>query len=244
MSIQKNLRTAIDRAGSSNTKLANALGVSVQAVGKWLRTGKISRENLFAAAQHLGVSVDDLVREGRPMGVGETVGHYSTGAFDDAPSFDRRIDFEDPAGAADDPRDNGHVPLISEVEAGDPTLAIDLYAPGDAEAWIHCPYKHSKNTYALRIHGHSMTALDGQSRSYPDGTIVFCDPEQRGGVGNGDVIIAKINGVDAATCKVLRFDAGRKFLEPINKGYLPNFEEFRPLAKVINDREHQLPTEE
>lgn len=123
------------------------------------------------------------------------------------------------------------VPLISWVQAGDADGAIDLLEPGDAEDWLPCPVKHSDLTYALRVRGDSMTAPYG--RSYPDGMLIFVDPEQRGGVTPGNRIIAKINGENAVTFKQLAEDGGRMFLKPLNPQYPAIFEPFSILGKVI-----------
>lgn len=55
------LRRAMTAAKVSNSQLAEAAGVSVQAVGKWLRKGTIARERLAAITAALGVSADALV---------------------------------------------------------------------------------------------------------------------------------------------------------------------------------------
>ncbi len=43
--------------------LAEKVGVSINAVSKWTRTGKISRENAVLAAKALGVTVGELLQE-------------------------------------------------------------------------------------------------------------------------------------------------------------------------------------
>lgn len=44
--------------------LADAVGVSVNAVSKWTKSGNISRKNVPAVAKALGVSVDTLLSAG------------------------------------------------------------------------------------------------------------------------------------------------------------------------------------
>lgn len=134
-----------------------------------------------------------------------------------------------------DPRAAGKVPLISRVMAGSSALAIDNLEPGDAEEWLYCNTRHSNSTYALTVTGDSMTQAFGNS--YPDGSIIFVDPERRGGVVNGDPIIAKINGEDAVTFKCLAIDGDRVFLKPLNPQYPAIFQEFRVLGKVIEKLE-------
>jgi SOS-response transcriptional repressor LexA len=125
----------------------------------------------------------------------------------------------------------GLVPLISWIQAGTWHEAEDLYEPGDAELHLPCPTSHGIHTYALRVEGDSMTSPHG--KSYPDGCIIFVDPDQRGGVVSGGRVIAKLNGDNAVTFKVYIEDAGRRFLKPLNTQYPPIIEEFRILGKVI-----------
>jgi SOS-response transcriptional repressor LexA len=87
------------------------------------------------------------------------------------------------------------------------------------------------HSYALRVHGDSMTAPYG--RSYPDSSIIYVDPDQRGGVVSGDRVIAKINGDNQVTFKVFVEDAGRRFLKPLNPSYPVITDPFRILGKVI-----------
>ncbi|ODC01180.1 hypothetical protein A3197_01470 [Candidatus Thiodiazotropha endoloripes] len=129
------------------------------------------------------------------------------------------------------PEVRGLVPLISWIQAGHWREAEDLYEPGDAELILPCPASHGIHTYALRVEGDSMTSPHG--KSYPEGCIIFVDPDQRGGVVSGDRVIAKLVGDNAVTFKVYIEDAGRQFLRPLNTQYPPITEEFRLLGKVI-----------
>lgn len=123
------------------------------------------------------------------------------------------------------------VPLISWVEAGDWHMAEDVYEPGDGEAMYPSPVKTSPSAYALRVRGDSMTAPQG--RSYPDGTIIVVDPEQRGAVTSGDRVIAKVEGEDLVTFKVYVTDGSRHYLKPLNSQYPLIDTPFRILGKVV-----------
>lgn len=125
----------------------------------------------------------------------------------------------------------GLIPLISWVKAGAWHEAVDPFEPGYADEYLPCPASHGLKTYALRVEGDSMTAPYG--KSYPRGCIIFVDPDQRGGVVNGDRVIAKLNGDNAVTFKVLVEDSGKKFLRALNPQYPPITGEFRILGKVI-----------
>lgn len=113
------------------------------------------------------------------------------------------------------PNISGTVPLISWVQAGAFCQAPDLFQPGDAEDWVPCIQKLGPHAYALRVVGDSMTAPYG--RSYPDGCIIFVDPDYP--VTNGCRVIAKVPTTDEATFKCYVEDAGKKYLMPLNTRY-------------------------
>ncbi|MCO1336216.1 XRE family transcriptional regulator [Microbulbifer sp. OS29] len=113
------------------------------------------------------------------------------------------------------PRIQGRVPLISWIQAGAFCEPIDIFEPGDAENWMPCPVKHSDRTYALQVKGDSMTSPYPGHKSYPEGTIIYVDPEVP--ATNGCRVIAKLDG--EATFKTYAEDMGRIFLRPINPSY-------------------------
>ncbi|MEL7453352.1 MAG: XRE family transcriptional regulator [Pseudomonadota bacterium] len=125
----------------------------------------------------------------------------------------------------------GKVPVISWVTAGSWAEADMPIQPEEAQEWMHCPApKYSENTYALVVRGDSMTAPFG--RSYPNGCIIFVDPEIRG-VSNGDRVIAKIVGQPEVTFKQFVEEDGRRFLKPLNPAYPVITDEFRVIGKII-----------
>lgn len=110
----------------------------------------------------------------------------------------------------------GKVPLISWVQAGAWCEAVSNFEPYHADSWLSCPVPISDSGYALQVRGDSMTN-PGPGRSYPDGCIIFVDPEVE--TNTGDRVIARLPRTNEATFKVLVEDAGRKFLRPINPQY-------------------------
>ncbi|WP_454252198.1 LexA family protein [Pseudomonas sp. R151218B TE3479] len=110
----------------------------------------------------------------------------------------------------------GKVPLISWVQAGAWCEEIANYEPYHADTWLSCPVAISSNGYALKVRGDSMTN-PGPGRTYPDGCIIFVDPELK--ANTGDRVIARVPRTNEATFKVLVEDAGRIFLRPINPQY-------------------------
>ena len=59
--VNARLKEALKASGLSNAELANAIGVTVQAVSKWLNKGGISQQRLPAVARVLGVSLEWLL---------------------------------------------------------------------------------------------------------------------------------------------------------------------------------------
>lgn len=123
----------------------------------------------------------------------------------------------------------GMVPIISWIVAGSWSEAA-MQSLGEETEYIPCPRAHSSNTYALRVKGESMRSPAG--RSYPDGMIIFVDPNLRG-ASPGQRVIAKLKHSDEVTFKQLASDGTRHYLMPLNPSYKPMFEEFEILGTVI-----------
>lgn len=121
------------------------------------------------------------------------------------------------------------LPLISWIEAGSWHEAEDPFEPGDYENKFPCPARHGNYAYALRVKGDSMTSPYG--RSYPEGMIIFVDPEQE--AFSGDRVIAKVEGDNAVTFKQLVIDGDRKYLKPLNQSYPVITDPFKVIGKVI-----------
>lgn len=149
-------------------------------------------------------------------------------------AFSRRQD----ASVEPGPDIRGRVPLISWVQAGNWNGAHDPLQPGEAERWLECPAAHSERTYALRVRGDSMTAPHGNARTYPEGCIVFVDPQKRSPV-NGERIIAKLEGSDEVTFKVFKQEDGRIWLQPINPMHDKLTEPFKVLGTIIGKWEDE-----
>lgn len=199
------IREALRAGGQTQAWLAERCGVSENAVSKWIRTGKISRENLSRISRELHLPIASLIPGClAPEMVGENVSTYAAR--------------------------QSNVPLISWVQAGGWIEATEPYAPGDYDRMIPCLARHGPHAYALRVDGDSMTSPTG--RSYPEGSIIFVDPDKRN-ARVGDRVIAKINGSDLVTFKQLAADGNRHYLKPLNSNHKPIFEEFRVIGIVI-----------
>lgn len=111
----------------------------------------------------------------------------------------------------------GKVPLISWVNAGPFCNVEDPYAVGDAEEWLNCPVPHGPRTYALLVRGESMTAPPGMSPSYPDGYIIFIDPDQA--YQHKDCCVVRKVDSDEATFKQILIEADGLYIKPLNPNW-------------------------
>lgn len=198
----KRFRTAVKYAGVEDTQqaLSRLLGVSPVTIWSYRNGEKLPRMSTATRiANKLGVSVDWLLTGSGPGPIPEPSGSNNHPNNNVEPG----------------PRIHGRVPLISWVQAGEFCEAVDMFEPGDAEEWLPCPAPHSDRTYALRVRGDSMTSPYPGQRSYPEGTIIFVDPEKP--VTNGCRVVAKLDG--EVTFKTYVEDMGRSYLRPINPNY-------------------------
>lgn len=124
------------------------------------------------------------------------------------------------------------VPLISWVRAGSWSDPNDEFQPGDAEDWLVCPRACTSSSYALRVRGDSMTAPLGSPRSYPDGSIIFVDPERIDAV-NGDRVIARLQETGEVTFKVYRSNGSKHWLQPLNAAHPNLVGEFEVIGTVV-----------
>lgn len=115
------------------------------------------------------------------------------------------------------PAIRGRVPLISWVQAGAFCQVTDEFQPGDAERWLLTTQNLGPHAYALRVKGDSMVNPIPGGHTYPEGSIVYVDPDAA--VTNGCRVIAKIPDADEATFKVYAEDAGKRWLKPLNPQY-------------------------
>lgn len=114
-------------------------------------------------------------------------------------------------------RNAGRVPLISSVQAGEWSEAIDLFEVGDAADWLICPVSHGDRAYCLKVDGDSMTSPHPGIKSYPEGTIIYVDPDVE--PVSGKRVIAKLPHTNEATFKEYRVESGKHWLKPLNPQY-------------------------
>lgn len=123
------LRQAMREEGITNTALAEAVGVSVQAVGFWLKTGKVSRNRLPQIAKTVHKTVDWLLTGKKP---------------------EERLEPGPKVGI------QKKIPVVGTAQLGDNGFWHEIeYPVGHGDGYIEAPTA-DPNAYALRVKGHSM----------------------------------------------------------------------------------------
>jgi SOS-response transcriptional repressor LexA len=95
---------------------------------------------------------------------------------------------------------------------------------------IPCPTKHGPNTFATRVKDNTMTAQYG--RSYPEGSIIFIDPDKASEAQSGDRVFAVIEG-SISTFKLYGENDGERYLQSINLQYPIITREFEIKGLII-----------
>ena len=186
------LKSARDRSGITNAEIAHTCGVTPQAVGAWLRTGKISGRHLASIAATTGVSTDWLI-----------TGRDRNSARESAAVYDL---------SAEARPIRSEVPLISWVTAGAWCGVVDNLEPGEAEEWVQADHNVGENAFALTVRGDSMEP------EFRDGVRIVVDPSYE--ATDGSYVIARLDDDMEATFKQLVIDGSRRYLKPLNDRYL------------------------
>jgi SOS-response transcriptional repressor LexA len=106
------------------------------------------------------------------------------------------------------PKIRGAVPLLSAVQAGEPTMHVDNFHPGDGGSeLIPTSVQVQRHTFALRVKGDSMEP------DFLEGMIIIVEPGMD--PQPGDYVIAK-NADEETTFKQLVKDGGDWYLKPLN----------------------------
>ncbi len=134
------------------------------------------------------------------------------------------------------PAGTRRIPLISYVQAGFMTEAVDPYFAGDGEDWLLTDLELSSNAFALKIKGDSMMP------EFREGDTVIIDPAVA--PLPGDFVVAK-NGDNEATFKKYRprgaNEQGQHVFElvPLNEDYPSMRSEITPIRIIGTMVEHR-----
>jgi SOS-response transcriptional repressor LexA len=148
------------------------------------------------------------------------------------------LDSDEPAGANVSPTQIGtrRIPLISYVQAGHMTEAVDSYPVGAGAEWILTDLELSPTAFALKIKGDSMLP------EFREGDTVIIDPAVQ--PLPGDFVVAK-NGDHEATFKKYRprghNDRGDTVFElvPLNEDYASTRSDITPVRIIGTMVEHR-----
>jgi SOS-response transcriptional repressor LexA len=214
MSTSERIKKIMSDQGMRATDLIRATGATKGAVSQWMNgLATPSGEYLLKAASALGVDPSWLLT-GRGKSSPRIVAEGAA-AYGDAGMAIKVL-----------------VPLIDWSMACS-ILEGDICPSGEGERWLSCPISHSPRTFALRVQGDSMISPHAGGRSYPEGAIIYIDPDLA--IAHGARVIA-CDKENRATFKVFSEDAGRRYLRPLNPQY-PTIEmmddSYRLVGKVI-----------
>jgi SOS-response transcriptional repressor LexA len=108
------------------------------------------------------------------------------------------------------PEIRGRVPLISWVQAGNFNTVVDNHQVGQADEWIETTVPIRRHTFALRVKGDSMRNPSGDEPTFPDGSVIVCEPDAVSDLDSmvRSLVIVKRTRDDEATFKQLVKDAG------------------------------------
>lgn len=106
-------------------------------------------------------------------------------------------------------------PVISSVQAGAWTEAVEPYSLKDVDLWLESEAHIQGEAFWLRVEGDSMTAPAGLS--VPEGTYVLFDTGRE--ATNGNLVVAKLEDSNEATFKKFVSDGGRRYLKGLNPAW-------------------------
>ena len=188
MSISERIKERRKALGITQEQLAKMVGVSQNAIHK-LEDGTTKKpRNILELAKVLGCQPDWL-----QSGKDEPVAPQKNVA----------------PGPAITP-----VPLLDWVQAGAFCEAGQLTPLDEYTEFYPCPVNNAgPRTFALKVKGDSMTAPFPGMRTYPEGTIIFVDPDRT--ATPGQRVIARV-GERSTFKQLMEDDFGDQYLKPLN----------------------------
>ncbi len=206
MNIGERIKLSRSRLKMTQQQLGDKFGANKASISQW-ENGIYTPDakNLSELAKALGVSVFWLM-DGKGDPTAQNVGP--------APALHLRV------------------PLLDWVQAGDFCQSGRDNALGDDHERYACPNdKAGPNTFALIVRGESMTNPFG-GRSYPEGAIIFVDPDAT--AKPGDRVIACLQDGSCTFKELAENEQGRPYLRALNPRYtISEFDEPVKICGVV-----------
>lgn len=204
MPIRENLQLLMDMAGHNPHSLAKETGVKQPTIFRILEGESVTPrdDTVRPLADYFGISMEDL----RYADLKRT---DREGLVVSRPASQSNVE--------EAPSQYGHrmAPVISWVQAGEWSEAVDLHQPGHGDSYEPVPNAAGRHVFWLRVVGDSMTSQAGVS--VPEGHLILVDPDVE--PMNGSLVVAKLEDSQDVTFKKLVIDAGQKYLKPLNPNY-------------------------
>lgn len=214
MALGKNVEALRKRNGWTMEDLSVRSGVEVGTINALEKRDSKRSQYATALARAFGLSVEEL----------------ESGAAAPPPAL------HEPSNVSTALLGSRRIPLISYVQAGHMSEAIDPYQVGDAADWLLTDLELSANAFALRIKGDSMLP------DFREGDTVVIDPAVE--PIPGDYVVAK-NGENEATFKKYRprgvNERGDTVFElvPLNEDYPSMRSDITPIRIIGTMVEHR-----
>ncbi len=108
-------------------------------------------------------------------------------------------------------------PLLTKEQIMAFTIEEMKFSKKDGIKWIPSTKKATDAAFWFKVEGHSMTAPQGGSPSFPEGILILVDPNES--VKDGDFCVANIYTHEFTFKRLIHY-SGMLYLEPLN----PKFE--------------------
>lgn len=192
MELGTRLKQRRKELGITQGDLGRAIGVTAATISLWEKgETKPKGDSLLTLAKTLGTTPEWLLHGNGSPALGENTAR-------------ERVSIQ------------SMIPLISWVQAGDFCESREFEVT-DCDTWLPCPASCGPRTYGLKVVGDSMTSPSMGARTYPEGIIVYVDPDKA--PVSGDRVIARLEASGDTTFKQYVEDAGQKYLKPLNPSY-------------------------
>lgn len=198
MNIGDRIKERRKAVGLTQADVASYFGIKAPSVSEW-ESGKSSpdKDKLVPLARLLKTSVTYLLTGSAGVS-SEAISNVEHGP---------------------DIRADRTYPEISWVQAGAWTELCDNFQPGNADRWHACHKNLGPCGYVLRVKGQSMTAQIGAPYTFPDGILLYVNPDIE--ALPEKFVIVRRNSTKEATFKKYTMVDGEPYLEAINPDW-PN----------------------